>query len=76
MPFLQQVRIGTTLRRPSGKLEKETLYKKTYKMTSSMTDLRLKPTWYTDLTTPYGEFAEGRARGLGEPHGTPIPTVA
>ena len=30
-----------------------------------MLDLRAKPSWFTDLTTPYGTFAGGQARALG-----------
>ena len=30
-----------------------------------MVDLRAKPSWFTELTTPYGTFAEGQARAPG-----------
>ena len=54
------------MRRPSGNVDDKTIYKETFDLKySSMTDLRSKPAWFHDLTTPYGEFAEGQARPLG-----------
>ena len=63
----EKVRVGTTLKRPSGKIEGATLYKEAFQLARSVTDLRIRPNWYQDLTTPYGEFAQGKARTLGAP---------
>ena len=59
------MRIGTTIQQPSGDVENKTIYKEAFLKYPSMTDLRTKPAWFHDLTTPYGEFAEGQPRPLG-----------
>ena len=68
------MRVGTSMRRPSGTVDEKTIYKETFDLKySSMTDLRSKPSWYHELTTPFGEFAEGQPRPLGGPSSiTPI----
>ena len=55
------------MRRLSGAVDEKSMYKETFDIKfNSMTDLRIKPTWYQELTTPFGQFAEGHARRLGE----------
>eukprot|EP00093_Oithona_nana_P010285 10285.XXX_610332_609639_1 [CDS] Oithona nana genome sequencing. len=60
-----KVRVGTALK-PDGGAEGKSEYHEKYQKATSMLDLRAKPSWFTDLTTPYGTLAGGQARALSQ----------
>ena len=61
-----KVRSGkSTLRANGGIGAGNSVYKEQYGTFASMTDLRVKPQWYSEMITPYGDFAEGQPRALG-----------
>ena len=56
----------STLKANGGIEDGHSEYRERYGFANSMSDLRVKPNWYSDLITPYGNFAEGQARPLGQ----------
>lgn len=66
LSFLQ-VRIGDSLSPPGGIEGGGSEYRELYSHGGSLTNVRVKPNWYSDLMTPYGAYAEGQPRQLGQP---------